>query len=157
MSCCWFEKKYTIQDQNADYDLHKVKLLAQGECNVQNSYRIQEFDPDGHPKSNWGWHLFWLVPRPNGAQHGFNVPTGVSFGPDGEYIHVADSANSRVVMLDSNGAFVTDWTIEEKGSGYHTPVTVATSPDGKRLYVTDIANQRIIVLGIERSKEKENE
>ena len=85
------------------------------------------------------------------------MPTGIALGPRNEFIHVADSGNGRVVMLDPEGGFVTDWTIREEGNGYHTPVAVATSPDGRRVYLTDIANQRVIVLGVNPEKEESNE
>lgn len=129
-----------------------VDVSAHGALFVADAYnyRIQKFDSDGHPESNWGWRLFRLVPRPSDSRRGFNVPTGVTLDPKRGFIHVADSANHRVVMLDREGAFVTEWEIPEEGSGYHTPVAVAASPDGKRLYVTDIANQRVILLAVER-------
>ena len=70
---------------------------------------------------------------------------------------MADSGNGRVMMLDKDGAFVTDWAIREEGNGYHTPVAVATSPDGQKVYLTDIANQRVIVLGVKSETEKIDE
>ena len=121
------------------------------------NYRIQRFDARGLPRASWGRHMFRVLPRPAGGPQGFNVPTGVSFGPNKKFIHVADSGNGRVVMLDEEGGFVTDWTIREEGNGYHAPVAVATSPDGRRVYLTDIANQRVIVLEVESEKEKSNE
>ena len=131
-----------------------VDVSADGTLLVADAYnyRIQRFGSDGHARSNWGWHLFWLLPRPSGAQRGFNVPTGIASGPHGEVIHVADSANHRVVMLDGTGGFITDWTIAEEGSGYYTPAGVAASPDGRKIYLSDIANHRVIVLEVERRR-----
>lgn len=121
------------------------------------NYRIQRFDAEGRPRAAWGWHMFRVLPRPADGPQGFNVPSGIAFSPKDGFVHVADSANHRVVLLDGNGAFVTDWTIAEEGSGYHSPVAVAVSPDGRRVYLTDIANKRVIVLGVKSEKEKVNE
>jgi len=112
------------------------------------NYRIQKFDMQGRPQTSWGWHLFWFIPRPNDAGQGLNVPTAVAFSPEKGHLHIADSANHRVVMLDTKGRYIADWKIEEEPQGYNTPVGVAVSPDGTKVYVTDIDNQRVIILGV---------
>ena len=136
-----------------------VEIREDGSLLVADAYnyRIQSFDRNGRANSSWGWHAMWLVPRPNDGERGFNVPVGVAAGPMNNFVHVADSANRRVVMLDDDGAFVTEWAIAEEGSGYHTPVSVASSPGGDRVYVTDIANARVIVLGVNSKKDETNE
>ncbi len=111
------------------------------------NYRIQRYTSSGNPLAAWGWHLFWLWPRPNNRANGFNVPTGVAAGPEG-FIHVADSANHRMVMLDNQGNFVTDWDMPSPGNGFHTPNMVAVGPGGEQVYATDITQNRVIVLEV---------
>lgn len=126
-----------------------VEINPDGKLLVADAYnyRIQQYSPSGTPISAWGWHLFWLWPRPNNHAKGFNIPTGVATGPDG-LIHVADSANHRIVMLDNQGDFVTDWDLPTSGNSFHTPNMVAVGPKGQRVYATDIANNRVIVLEV---------
>jgi len=115
------------------------------------NYRVQRYTEAREPQAAWGWHVLWAWPRPAEGATGLNIPTGVSVGPKG-LIHVADSANNRVVMLDAQGRYVTDWQVPDPGNGYHTPNMVAAGPDGRRVYVTDIANNRVLVLKLDRSE-----
>jgi len=127
-----------------------VTAVPNGGILVADAYnhRIQWFTRTGDPRASWGWHLFWLVPRPASGRDGFHVPTGVAFDPVHRLVHVADSANHRVVMLDANGAFVADWALPEPGEQYG-PTMVAVSPDGTRVYATDTAKNRIVVLEVQ--------
>jgi len=109
------------------------------------NYQVQWFEANGHPTRRAGYHWFWLWPRPASAAAGFNVPTGVTAGPDG-VIHVADSGNHRVVLLSKQGEYVAEWKIPDADPGIHSPEKIAVSPDGRRIYATDFAGHRIIVL-----------
>lgn len=100
------------------------------------NHRIQQFDRKGTHQASWGWHLFWLVPRPASGRDGLHALTGVAFDPVHQLIHVADSANRRVVMLDAHGAFIADWALPETSERY-SPTMLAASSDGDRVYVTD--------------------
>lgn len=128
-----------------------VDVGADGSVLVADTYnyRVQLFDSKGRQQAAWGWHLFWFFPRPSGGNWGFSEVTGVALSPKGELIHVADSVNQRVVMLDSQGRFITDWKVPDVRPGLGTPMQVATSLDGKRLYATDVIGNRIIVLAVE--------
>lgn len=117
------------------------------------NYRIQRISRSGLT-SAWGWHLLWFFPRPKAETQGFRVPTGVTFGPKGRLIHVADGGNHRIVTLDSQGAFIGDWPLPDLNGDsdvqpYNSPVAVAARPDGRVIYVADIVTSRIFVLGIE--------
>lgn len=114
------------------------------------NYQVQRFTANGQPKSAWGWKLLWFLPRPMAHQRGFNVPTGVAFNPARRMIHVADSGNHRIVMLNSQGALIAEWLLPDVQVPTYTPVSVAVSRDGKTVYAADIVNARIIVLAVER-------
>jgi len=141
------------QWQRGDLDYPTdVDIGPNGEIFVADAYnyRVQRYTSSGEPRAAWGWHLFWIWPRPNSRTKGFNIPTGVDVGPEGG-IHVADSANNRIVMLDRRGDFVTDWHVPNPGSGFHSPNMLAVGPNGERVYATDIANNRVIVLELRTS------
>lgn len=110
------------------------------------NYRIQAFAPGGRPQAAWGWHVLRWLPRPSGEKRGFAVATGIAVDAEQGWIHVADSRNHRIVMLDSKGAFVTDWLLEDVGADIDTPVMLAVSRDGEKVYASDIVKHRVIVL-----------
>lgn len=128
-----------------------VDVAADGRMLVADSYnhRVQLFNAQGHAAAGWGWNLFWLWPRPAKGASGFSVTTGVAWGPRGRLIHVADSGNHRIVMLDRHGAYVNAYRIKAQGNGFETPPSIAVSPDGSRVYAADIANNRVLVLVVE--------
>lgn len=133
-----------------------VDVNADGTVIVADAYnyRIVRYGFSGS-KASWGWHLFWFFPRPNDGTQGFKVPTGITFGPMGRLIHLADGGNHRVVTLDSGGAFIGDWPLPDidrtvDAELYNSPVAVAAKQDGTALYVADIIHSKIIVLGIEQ-------
>lgn len=114
------------------------------------NYQVQWFAANGDPIRQDGYHLFWLWPRPTSSTAGFAVPTGVAAGPNG-LIHVADSANHRVVMLSADGAYIADWRIPDANPDIYSPEKVAVSPDGSTVYATDLANNRVVVLSVMRA------
>ncbi len=128
-----------------------VETLPSAHLLVADAYnhRLVLFREDGRPAGTWGYHLLGVIPRPASGSRGFRIPTGIAAGPDG-LVHVADSGNSRIVLLDRKGRFVTDWKLSRPKDSFHTPVNVAVHPHGKRVYATDIANQRILVLEVVR-------
>ncbi len=90
----------------------------------------------------------WGVVGSHPSRQALHVPTGVAASPEGMWLHVADSANHRLVMLDRRGEAIDQWSLPEPGPR-HSPTMVAVSPDGRRVYVTDPGNGRVIVLRVE--------
>ncbi len=126
-----------------------VAALPNGGLLVADAYNfeVQWFDAGGNAMRTFGYHLLGFWPLPAEGKRGLDVPTGVAAGPDG-LIHVADSANHRVVMLSAQGEFMAQWKIPNPNPRAYSPEQIAVSPDGKTLYATDIADNRIIVLSV---------
>ncbi|MGH7955508.1 MAG: NHL repeat-containing protein, partial [Opitutaceae bacterium] len=125
-----------------------VQISSDGTLIVADAYnyQLQWFDPDGQPTRRVGRHLLWLWPRPASATKGFAVPTGIAVA--GDFIHVADSGNHRVVMLTPRGEYVAELKIPDPMPAIHSPEKVAVSPDGRTVYATDYAANRIAVLRV---------
>jgi copper ion binding protein len=126
-----------------------VAVLRGGRLLVADAYnyQLQWFDERGSSQRRLGHRLLGLWPRPADGRQGFNVPTGVAVGPEGR-IHVADSANHRVVMLDPEGGYLAEWRIPDANPKIYSPEQVAVSPDGATVYATDLAGNRLIVLAV---------
>jgi len=130
-----------------------IEIVVGGGILVADAYnhRLQRFSRTGEAEVAWGPQLLRLPPHPEGGAQRLHVPTGVAMSPDGALIHVADSGNHRMVMLDEEGRFVADWKIPDAGPQYG-PTMVAVSPDGRRVYATDTAADRVIVLTVDQTR-----
>jgi DNA-binding beta-propeller fold protein YncE len=105
------------------------------------NHRLQKFSLEGRVLGTIGSR--WK--RLSGMSSTFHVPSGVSVDGQGT-IHVADSANKRVVLLDREGSYRGDWKVtDDANPGVYSPERVATTSDGRVLAV-DTANDRILVL-----------
>lgn len=126
-----------------------VAITRNGELLVADAYnyQLQWFDRAGEAFRRVGYHLFWLWPRPVSSVSGFAVPTDAAVGPSG-VIHVADSANHRLVTLSPEGAYVADWRIPRADADIYSPEHIAVSPDGSIVYATDLANNQVLVLTV---------
>lgn len=122
---------------------HEREILVADAYN----YQLQWFDASGDAIRQVGYHLFWLWPRPVSSTAGFAVPTDAGASPNG-VIHVADSANHRIVMLSARGAYLTDWRIPDANPDIYSPEHIAISPDGSTVYATDLAANRVLVLNV---------
>ncbi|MBI3767258.1 MAG: NHL repeat-containing protein [Deltaproteobacteria bacterium] len=127
-----------------------VATLADGGLIVADAYNydLQWFAADGRQARRVGYRLLWLWPRPAAGRGGFNVPTGVAVGPHG-LVHVADSANHRVVMLSPEGRYLGDWKLRDATPKVYSPEHIAVSTDGATAYATDFSGNRIVVLHVE--------
>ncbi len=124
-----------------------VAFTANGDLVVADAYnyQLQWFDSSARPIRRIGYHLFFLWPRPAGSARGFNVPTSVAVSGDG-WLHVADSANHRIVALSPRGEYAGEWRLPNAPAGVNTPEQIAISPDGTTLYTTDLPANRVVVL-----------
>ncbi|MEW6321318.1 MAG: NHL repeat-containing protein [Acidobacteriota bacterium] len=109
------------------------------------NYQVQWFDPRGVPLRRAGYHLLWIWPWPVTSTAGFSVPTDAAVGPNNA-IHVADSGNRRVVMLSSEGAYLTEWRVPDADPAVYSPEHLAVSRDGTMVYATDLGRDRLLVL-----------
>ncbi len=104
-------------------------------------HRLQKLTAAGDPLEVWGedGHELGQLHYPS------KVVVARAVDSEGR-IHVADSANRRVQLLSSDGAFVAEWRVPDAGEdGVQTPQGVALGPDGS-LYVSDNAASRIYKL-----------
>lgn len=111
---------------------------------VADSYnhRLQKWSRTGEFIAAWGSRTArWL-----GRASSFRVPTGVAVDGKGR-VHVADSANKRVVLLDREGRFRGDWKMQDDGKPkVYSPTRVAIL--GDKVLAVDTANDRILVLEV---------
>jgi len=71
----------------------------------QGRARIVKFSPDGQVLANWG--------RKGNGDAEFDDPTSVAVDPTTSKVYVADPRNKRIQLFDSNGKFVSKWSIPE--------------------------------------------
>lgn len=123
---------------------YPTDVAVQGEAVfVADAYnhRVQKLSLDGKALAAWGqrWKRFL------GLRGAFRVPTGVALDSQGR-IHVADSANRRVVMLSPEGRFLGDWKMKDGKPDVYSPTRVAVL--GDKVLAVDTANDRILVLEV---------
>ena len=76
----------------------------------QGHTRIVKFRPDGQVLAVWGT---------KGTGDGqFNDPTSVAVDPKTKKVYVADPRNRRIQVFDSDGKFLTKWSVPEWGRPY---------------------------------------
>ena len=69
-----------------------------------------KFSPDGQVLTVWG---------SEGSGDGqFDGPTSVAVDPTTNKVYVADPLNKRIQIFDSDGKFLTKWSIPEWGRPY---------------------------------------
>ena len=73
----------------------------------QGHTRIVKFSPDGEVLATWG-------SKGNGDGQ-FDDPTSVAVDPATNKVYVADPINKRIQIFDSNGKFLTKWSVPEWG------------------------------------------
>ena len=122
--------------------------------------RISPYDPErrvwvvhetGHAIfvfSNDGSELLMTLGEPGVSgddETHFNQPQDVAFTPDGRILVADGFGNSRVVILDAEGNYLTHFGEAGEGRGEFNVVhSVAVGPDG-RIFVADRNNRRIQV------------
>ena len=105
------------------------------------NHRIHALATDGTTLFDWGGK--WRGALGIGP---FKVPADLAIDGDGR-VHVADSANKRAVLLDSEGNVLAEWKLtDDAHPEMYSPSRVATHEG--RAYFVDTSNDRIVVLEI---------
>lgn len=100
-----------------------------------NNQRVQVFDNDGNPISNFG---------KSGDKEGeFKFPYGIAGDAQGQ-IYVADLYNGNISIFSSDGKFIKYFG--NKGD-FNKPAGL--SIDGNKVYISDVANNQILVYSLD--------
>jgi DNA-binding beta-propeller fold protein YncE len=105
--------------------------------------RIVKFSPDGQVLASWG---------SEGSGDGqFIGLSSVAVDPTNNRVYVADPINSRIQVFDSNGKFLTKWSIPEWGRpvGFED---LAIDPGAGRLYASSAHMSTILVFDLQGNR-----
>jgi sugar lactone lactonase YvrE len=105
----------------------------------QGRTRIVKLSPDGRVLTMWG---------SGGKGDGqFNDHTSVAVDPTTNKVYVADPRNSRIQVFDSNGKFLTKWSIPEWGRPYGFEDLAIDSKIG-RLYASSANMDTVLIFDL---------
>jgi DNA-binding beta-propeller fold protein YncE len=109
----------------------------------QGHTRIVKFSLDGSVLAVWG---------SKGTGDGqFNDPTSVAVDPTTNKIYVADAINKRIQVFDSNGKFLTKWSVPEWGEPAGFEDLAIDSQTG-RLYASSAHMNTILVFDLQGNR-----
>jgi len=144
------ERVFKAVDMGLEVELKEpTDLVVDSEQNIyiadSGNNRILIFDKDLNLKQE----IREFMPDGAEAPDAFNVPTGVFVTGDG-LVYVADSKNSRIVVLDNDGGFnriipAPDSDVFPEGFIYE-PYALAVDPAGRIYVVSKSTNMGIIGL-----------
>jgi len=101
--------------------------------------RIAKFNPDGQVLASWG---------SEGSDDGqFKGISSVAVDPMNNKLYVADPLNSRIQVFDSNGKFLTKWSIPEWGQTLGLEDLAIDSQTG-RLYASSAHTSAVIIFDL---------
>jgi DNA-binding beta-propeller fold protein YncE len=109
----------------------------------QGHNRIAKFSPDGQVLSVWG--------SPGNADGQLNDPTSVAVDPATNKVYVADPINKRLQVFDSNGKFLTKWSVPEWGQPVGFEDLAIDSQTG-RLYASSAHMNTISVFDLQGNR-----
>jgi DNA-binding beta-propeller fold protein YncE len=105
----------------------------------QGHTRIVRFSPDGRVSSIWGT---------KGTGEGqFNDPTSVAVDSRNNRVYVADPINSRIQVFDSNGKFLTKWSVPEWGNS-HSFEDLAIDANSGLVYASSTNMNAVLVFDL---------
>jgi DNA-binding beta-propeller fold protein YncE len=105
----------------------------------QGHARIVKLTPDAQVLATWG---------DKGTGDGqFDDPTSVAFDSKANKVYVADPRNRRIQIFDSNGKFVTKWSVPEWGQPYGFEDLAIDSKAG-RLYASSTHMDSLLVFDL---------
>ena len=107
---------------------------------------VVKFDSDGNVLAVWG---------ERGSGNGqFNPPTSVAVDASNNRVYVADPVNGRIEIFDTNGQFVTSWSVPEwrpiQGAWYMQHLIVDSKMH--RLYATSTQTDEVLVFNLNGTK-----
>jgi DNA-binding beta-propeller fold protein YncE len=107
---------------------------------------VVKFDSDGNVLAVWG---------ERGSKNGqFNPPTSVAVDANNNRVYVADPVNGRIEIFDTNGQFVTSWSVPEwrpiQGAWYMQHLIVDSKM--QRLYATSTQTDEVLVFNLNGTK-----
>jgi DNA-binding beta-propeller fold protein YncE len=105
----------------------------------QGRTRIVKFNPDGQVLATWG-------SKGNGDGQ-FDDPTSVAVDPRTNKVYVADPRNRRIQVFDSNGKFLTKWSVPEWGRPYGFEDLALDSKTG-RLYASSANMDAVLIFDL---------
>ena len=101
--------------------------------------RIVKFSPDGQVLASWG---------SEGTDDGqFRGQSSVAVDPTNNKVYVADPLNSRIQVFDSNGKFLSKWSVPE----WREPLgfeDLAIDPNRGRLYASSAHMEAILIFDL---------
>jgi len=105
--------------------------------------RIVKFSPDGQVLASWG---------SEGSGDGqFRGLSSVTVDPINSKVYVADTLNSRIQVFDSNGKFLTKWSIPEWGRPYGFE-DLAVDAKAGRLYASSAHLDSVLIFDLNGSR-----
>ncbi len=110
----------------------------------QGRTRVVKFNPDGQVLGTWG------TTGGSGDGH-FSDHTSVEVDPRTNKIYVADPINRRIQVFDSDGNFLTKWSVPEWGQP-HGFEDLAIDPDRGRLYASSANMSTILVFDLQGNR-----
>jgi DNA-binding beta-propeller fold protein YncE len=105
----------------------------------QGRTRIVKLSPDGRVLTMWG--------SGGNGDGQFNDHTSVEVDPTTNKVYVADPRNGRIQVFDSNGKFLTKWSIPEWGRPYGFEALAIDSKKG-RLYASSANMDNVLVFDL---------
>jgi DNA-binding beta-propeller fold protein YncE len=110
----------------------------------QGRTRVVKFNPDGQVLGTWG------TTGGSGDGH-FSDHTSVAVDRWTNKIYVADPINRRIQVFDSDGNFLTKWSVPEWGQP-HGFEDLAIDPDRGRLYASSVHMSTILVFDLQGNR-----
>ena len=123
------------------YGPRRIAIGPDGSIYVvdQGRTRIAKFSPSGQILAIWG-------SKGNGDGQ-FNDHTSVAVDPKTNKVYVADPINKRIQVFDSNGSFITKWTIPEWGPSHGFEDLVIDS-QRNRLYASSANMDSVLIFDL---------
>ncbi|MGC1323956.1 MAG: SBBP repeat-containing protein [Candidatus Udaeobacter sp.] len=127
------------------YGPRRIAIGPDGSIYVvdQGHNRIARLSPGGKVLAIWG---------SKGSDDGkFDDPTSVAVDPATNKVYVADPINRRIQIFDSNGKFLTKWTVPEWGQpqGFED---LAVDPKTGRLYASSANMDSVLMFDLNGKK-----